>query len=42
MFVSISGKMARQTSDLFRTFREIATVHSRELVMNDMPSYVIL
>ena len=27
---------------LFRSFREIATIHSREMVMNDMPAYVIL
>ena len=27
---------------LFRTFREIATIHSRELIMSDVPAYVIL
>ena len=27
---------------LFRTFREIATIHSREMAMNDVPAYVIL
>ena len=27
---------------LFRTFREIATIHSRELIMNDVSAYVIL
>ena len=27
---------------LFRSFREIVTVHSRELIMNDMSAYVIL